>query len=221
MAPKPRALAASSGVSALAITFSRATWSAHLSRVSMYSLNSACTVGTSPAYTLPLPPSMVTKSPSCRVVSPMVAQRLMSSMWIASQPETQGLPMPRATTAACEVLPLRLVRMPWAWKKPWMSSGFVSSRTRMMRSPLRPRASAVSASNTILPEAAPGEAGRLTASGLPLKSGASCGTRSCSSIAGSMRSSAFSLVTRPSLNISTDVRTIAVAFILPLRVCRQ
>ena len=38
--------------------------------------------------------------------------------------------MPRATTAACEVLPPRLVRMPCAAKKPWMSSGLVSSRTQ-------------------------------------------------------------------------------------------
>jgi hypothetical protein len=37
----------------------------------------------------------------------------------------------------------------------------------MMRSPARPRASAVSASKTILPEAAPGEAGRPCASDLP------------------------------------------------------
>ena len=68
----------------------------------------------------------------------MTALRALSSMTICSQPETQGLPMPRATTAACEVLPPRLVRMPCAWKKPWMSSGLVSSRTRMTFSPALP-----------------------------------------------------------------------------------
>ena len=168
-----------------------------------------------------MPPSIVITSPSCRVVSPIVALRALSLITICSQPETQGLPMPRATTAACEVLPPRLVRMPCAWKKPWMSSGLVSSRTRITLSPARPLASAVSASNTILPEAAPGEAGSPWASDLPWKSGESCGTSSCSSIAGSTLSSARSLEIRPSPNISTEVRTIARAFILPLRVCRQ
>ena len=39
--------------------------------------------------------------------------------------------MPRATTAACEVMPPRVVRMPSAACMPWMSSGLVSTRTRM------------------------------------------------------------------------------------------
>ena len=65
------------------------------------------------------------------------------------------------------------------------------------------------------------DAGRPVARGLPLKLGDSCGTSSCSSMAGSTRISAFSLLIKPSLNISTEVRTIAWAFILPLRVCRQ
>ena len=54
--------------------------------------------------------------------------------------------MPRATTAACEVMPPRVVRMPSAACMPWMSSGEVSTRTRMTflpsalrRSPRRPR----------------------------------------------------------------------------------
>jgi hypothetical protein len=39
--------------------------------------------------------------------------------------------MPRATTAAWEVMPPRLVRMPSAAFMPRMSSGLVSMRTRM------------------------------------------------------------------------------------------
>ena len=39
--------------------------------------------------------------------------------------------MPRATTAACEVRPPRVVRMPAALCMPAMSSGDVSMRTRM------------------------------------------------------------------------------------------
>jgi hypothetical protein len=34
-------------------------------------------------------------------------------MLMLPQPETQQVPMPRATTAACEVMPPRAVRMPW------------------------------------------------------------------------------------------------------------
>ena len=42
--------------------------------------------------------------------------------------------MPRATTAACEVMPPVAVRMPFAASMPWMSSGVVSLRTRITRS---------------------------------------------------------------------------------------
>ncbi len=76
--------------------------------------------------------------------------------------------MPRATTAACDVLPPRLVRIACAAKKPWMSSGLVSSRTRITFSPCLPRSSAVSASNTTWPDAAPGDAGSPCASGSDL-----------------------------------------------------
>ena len=41
---------------------------------------------------------------------------------------------------------------------PWMSSGVVSQRTRITASPALPRSSAVSASSTIAPVAAPGDA---------------------------------------------------------------
>ena len=96
--------------------------------------------------------------------------------------------MPRATTAACDVLPPRLVRMPCAAKKPWMSSGFVSSRTRItLVARVRPRCSAVSASNTMLPEAAPGDAGRPWASDRAACVGSSVGTSSCSSSSALMR----------------------------------
>ena len=50
------------------------------------------------------------------------------------RPTTHGLPMPRATTAACEVMPPVAVRMPCAASMPWMSSGVVSLRTRITRS---------------------------------------------------------------------------------------
>ena len=162
---------------------------------------------------------MVMTCPSFSTAGPTLATLLCTSTTMLSAPDTQGLPMPRATTAACEVLPPREVSTPWAAKKPWMSSGLVSSRTRMIFSPALPRASAVSASKTIIPEAAPGDAGRPVASGWPLKDGSSRGTSSCSSISGGTRSSARRRSISPSRSISTEVRTSASAFILPLRVC--
>ena len=76
----------------------------------------------------------------------------------ASHPATQGFPIPRATTAACEVIPPCAVRTPREWISPWMSSGVVSQRTRMTSSPALPFSSARSASSTIAPDAAPGDA---------------------------------------------------------------
>jgi hypothetical protein len=80
------------------------------------------------------------------------------SMFSDSTPHTHGFPIPRATTAACDVMPPWAVTTAWAWMTPWMSSGVVSNRTRMTGSPARPRLSAVSASKTALPTAAPGDA---------------------------------------------------------------
>ncbi len=50
--------------------------------------------------------------------------------------------MPRATTAACDVMPPCAVRTPFAWIRPWMSSGVVSQRTRITASPALPRSAA-------------------------------------------------------------------------------
>src|SRR6476659_4898979 len=68
--------------------------------------------------------------------------------------------MPRATTAAWLVIPPRAVSTARAATMPWKSSGVVSSRTRITASPFALRRSAVSGSNTALPLAAPGLAGR-------------------------------------------------------------
>ena len=66
--------------------------------------------------------------------------------------------MPRATTAACEVLPPRLVSTPSAAIIPERSSGLVSRRTRTTFSPRSAHRTASSEENTALPTAAPGEA---------------------------------------------------------------
>ena len=83
-----------------------------------------------------------------------------SSTSSSCAPTTHGLPMPRATTAACEVMPPRAVRIALAITMPWKSSGEVSRRTRIADWPARPIFSARSASNTAVPQAAPGLAGR-------------------------------------------------------------
>ena len=111
------------------------------------------TSGAAPSMTVPVPPSIVIRSPSLRACPPIETVRATVSISRPSQPATHGLPMPRATTAACEVMPPWAVSTPWAWIRPWMSSGVVSQRTRTTLSPARPSVSAESASSTIAPAA--------------------------------------------------------------------
>ncbi len=83
-------------------------------------------------------------SPSSTTTPPgAVSRRRLVSTSSSSAPHTQVLPMPRATTAACEVLPPRLVRMPSAAIMPLRSSGLVSRRIRMTFSPERDHLTAV------------------------------------------------------------------------------
>ena len=105
----------------------------------------------------------VIHSPALMILPPMVNCPALSSIFISCTPAMQGLPMPRATTAACEVMPPWLVMTPWACIRPWMSSGLVSQRTRMTGSPLEPFSSASSAVKTTWPTPAPGEAPRPVA----------------------------------------------------------
>ena len=99
-------------------------------------------------------------------------------------PDTHGFPIPRATTAAWEVMPPCAVRTPRASMIPWMSSGVVSARTRMTASPARPSSCARSASSTIRPVAAPGEALRPFAATSYSAAGSILGWSSWSSWAG-------------------------------------
>ncbi len=109
-APNSRAFAASSGVSAFARTFRRRTASAQPRIVSKCSLICGGTSSTSARITSPVPPSIVRRSPSESFASPIVIVREPRSTLSASQPATHGLPIPRATTAACEVMPPCAVR---------------------------------------------------------------------------------------------------------------
>ncbi len=217
-APNWRAVRASRGVSALARTFRRRLLSAHSIRVAKSPVSSGSIMVTAPARTSPLDPSMVMISPALKVRPRTRSSPALPSICSSPAPETQGRPMPRATTAAWLVMPPRAVTMPRAACMPWMSSGEVSSRTRMTDSPAEPRRSASSELNTILPVAAPGEAGRpevITSRGL---AGSIVGCSSWSRLAGSTRMTASSLVIRPSLARSTATFSAALAVRFPLRV---
>jgi len=61
---------------------------------------------------LPLKPSIVTQSPSATVVPLTVNFLPCRSTRIASAPHTAGMPSPRATTAAWELVPPAEVKIP-------------------------------------------------------------------------------------------------------------
>ncbi len=129
--------------------------------------------------------------------------------------------MPRATTAACEVMPPRAVRIPFATLIPRRSSGEVSWRTRITALPLRAHSSASSAKNTICPVAAPGDAGSPCAieRAFLTAAGSKIGCSSSFSRSGSTRRSASFSSSIPCRSISMAMRTIAAPVRLPLRVC--
>ena len=218
-APKPRAVLASSGVSALARTRRRRTLAAQAISVWKSPVSSGSIIGTAPSSTSPFEPSMVMISPALKVRPRAVKVPAFSSIWISPAPETQGRPMPRATTAAWLVMPPRAVTMPRAACMPWMSSGDVSSRTRMTASPSWFMRSASSASNTILPVAAPGDAGRPAATTWRSALGSRVGCSSWSSAEGSTRLTASSSEITPSDARSTAIFSADLAVRLPLRVC--
>ena len=99
-----------------------------------------------------------------------------------------------------------------------MSSGVVSQRTRITLSPARPRSSAVSASKTISPTAAPGDAFSPLAATSSDAFGSSIGWSSWSSWAGSIRATASSREISPSSTMSTADFSAAAAVRFAVRV---
>ncbi len=71
-----------------------------------------------PLITRPVVPSSESQSPSLKVCPFTRISRFFSSTTMSPAPATQHLPMPRVTTAACEVMPPREVRMPDAISMP-------------------------------------------------------------------------------------------------------
>ena len=218
-APNLRAWAASVGVSALVRMPSLRNSSAHSMSWEKSPLSSGCTVGTTPRMISPVLPSSVRVSPVFTTVPRTLSVPALPSMRTSPAPATQGLPMPRATTAAWLVMPPRAVTIPRAASMPRMSSGEVSSRTRITAPLVPPCSSASAAVKTILPVAAPGEAGRPVAITSRAEVGSMVGCRSWSSEAGSTRITASSLLIRPSDARSTATFSAALAVRLPLRVC--
>ena len=163
---------------------------------------------------------MDSTSPSLMTTPPgAVTRPARVSTSSSSAPQTQVLPIPRATTAAWLVLPPRLVRMPLAAIIPCRSSGFVSRRTRMTASPAAARSTAFAESNTALPTAAPGEA--LTPVviffGSWLRSNR--GNIRWASWSPVTRVSASSMSMRPWSTSWVAIRNAAAAVRLPTRVC--
>ena len=71
-----------------------------------------------------MPPSIVITSPFAQIVAAEVHDAAAEREPFAAS--DARLPIPRATTAACEVIPPWTVRIPCAAIIPWMSSGVVS-----------------------------------------------------------------------------------------------
>ncbi len=149
-------------------------------------------VATWPNFTSPVSPSNETYSPSFTVLPLTRNEREPSEISSAPAPTTEGLPIWRPTTAACDVMPPVAVRMPCATNMPWMSSGTVSLRTSSTFFPCRVHSTASSAVNTTWPDAAPGDAGSpFVANGSAFQAaGSNTGARSCDTDSGSTCSTA-------------------------------
>ena len=123
---------ASITVSALALTCRFFIESAHFKIVSNSGENWGSIRLTVPTIILPVEPSKVITSPWW-IFCPLLVMKYFSFSFTVRPftPQTQGLPIPRATTAAWEVIPPRAVIMPLATCIPLISSGLVSFLTRI------------------------------------------------------------------------------------------
>jgi hypothetical protein len=129
----------------------------------------------------------------------------------APAPETHGLPIPRATSAACEALPPSEVRIPLAAWKPATSSASVNGLTKITSQPSPAAATASSAVNTIAQLAAPGDAARPSANTSNWAWRANGGCSSASSLPASIVAIASPLSSKPSSTAPNSNRTAACA----------
>ncbi len=163
-APNFLAISASLGVSAFVLTLNLRNPSAQVISVPKSPDRVGSTTGTAPIITCPVLPFNEIMSPSFTTVPLHVNVFAFSFIVISSQPDTQHLPIPLATTAACEVIPPLAVNIPAEECIPSISSGEVSNLARITFSPFSAIIFASSALNTTLPTAAPGEAGKPSVS---------------------------------------------------------
>ena len=117
--------------------------------------------------------------------------------------------MPLATTAAWLVIPPLVVKIPTEECIPWISSGLVSSLTKITSLPLFASSSALSASNTISPTAAPGEAFKALLNKSFSWESTNCGCNRLVMLFASTIVMASSFVTTPSFCISIAIFTLA------------
>ena len=146
-------------------------------------------------------------------------RRAATSMSSCSAPHTQVRPMPRATTAACDVLPPRrsaphAPRSCRAGRRGWSRGG--PARRRRRRSPdRRPWPS-----ERDRPEVAPGEAPTPVVRSSRGAVGSNRGNSSCASWPPVTRRTASSASISPSSTIARAIRNAASGVRLPTRVCR-
>ena len=172
---------------------------------------------------LPVEPSTEKTSSGPYVLPLSVSVLASSSTTISEQPVTQHLPIPRATTAACDVIPPRIVIIPSEATIPTISSGEVSARTKITFSPFECLSSASLAENANLPVPAPGPAGNPLVIGLCFaKSSLSkFGSNNLSNETGSILKTASSSLINPSSTMSQAIFNAAAGVLLPLRVCKK
>ena len=137
-----------------------------------------------------------------------------------SVPQMAVFPIPRATTAACEVLPPRLVKIPSDATMPTRSSGLVSRRTRITLCPALARSNARRESKTTSPTAAPAEAGMPRAISVTCPERSNWGNIKWPSCSPEILESASSIEILPSSTNCSATRNAASAVRFPTRVCR-
>ena len=115
-------------------------------------------------------------SPSVKTRLPQESVLSSSLIFSSLHPATQQVPIPLATTAACEVMPPWLVTIAWLTTIPSISSGDVSCLTKITFLPKLWNSLARSAVKTISPVAAPGLAGKPCAMRVAFSNAASSKT---------------------------------------------
>ena len=151
---------------------------------------------------------------------PTVNRFARSSTVIESVPQIAVFPIPRATTAAWDVFPPRLVRIPSAATMPTRSSGLVSRRTRITFLPALLKSKARFESKTTSPTAAPGEAGMPRAISSMFADVSNCGNINMANCSPEVRNNASSIVIVPSSTNCKAILNAASAVRFPTRVCK-